>query len=277
MSRCSDWNAAATRSISACACASDVNREFRRAVFDLLRRKGHRHPHRGRLAGAGGRKWEIEAARHDADDRVGLLVEADDLAHGPRAGTEPALPQLVAEEGHAGPARLVFRRGERPTGQGRDAERGKERVRHPLGLDADGFAVAREVHRHRLVPRDGREGRGAVAIVEVFGGGRPERELADLREHLAEGHETPGIRVRQLAQEDGVQNAEHRRVHADPQGQREHGDGGEYGVAAEGSEREAQVLGDRLQPGRAHHADKTPAGHGKLALAQEFRPRPSGR
>jgi hypothetical protein len=57
--------------------------------------------------------------------------------------------------------------------------------------------------------------RCAVTVIEILGRRRAERDLPDLREHLAEGDEASRVLVRQLAQEDGVQNAEHRRIHPD--------------------------------------------------------------
>ncbi len=127
---------------------------------------------RPQLASAG----EIEARRHDADDRVRLLVEHQRRAEHRGAGAEAALPETVTEDGETRSADAVFVGREQPSSDRLDAERGEGARGHAGAADSlgvistghgvGGLLVDAEVVEHGIelepVPVHGKGDRKAV-------------------------------------------------------------------------------------------------------------------
>src|SRR6185437_13294846 len=74
-----------------------------------------------------------------------------------------------------------------------------------------------------------------------------------------------GILVRQRTQEQCVHGAEDRGVGANAECERENGDRGEAGIAAEGAEREAEVLARHLDESQAGRSARLLLVHGDVA------------
>ena len=70
------------------------------------------------------RKGEIRC--HDADNRVGAIVQLEILAHDTRIPAELGFPKIMAEHDHPVGAFLFFFRSERPTDQRQRTQQLKE-------------------------------------------------------------------------------------------------------------------------------------------------------
>ena len=71
---------------------------------------------------------------------------------------------------------------------------------------------------------------------------------------FADDDQAVRVRVGQRVQQHGLHYAEDGRIRAYAQGQREHGNGGEPGTAAERAQAEADVLPKRFHQGNPYHS-----------------------
>src|SRR3970282_453582 len=99
---------------------------------------GERHPELAR------RPRGSERPRHRPHDVVGLAVEANGSPDNRLVAAEDSLPETIAQERNAIPARRLLLRGERAPEEGLDAEERKERGGNALGLDPERLGAPRE-------------------------------------------------------------------------------------------------------------------------------------
>ena len=231
-------------SSSACACAA-VTPYFRRANtvrlrmsrrLDLVRQRDRRHPELGV-----GR--ELDAGRHHADDRPRLAVDADGQAEHAAIAAVARLPEGVAEDHDALGARLVVAAPEAAAEEHRLAQQVEA-----VGGDPDARRVLRRrprvAHGHRSAQEGGQafvRGRAGAPVEQV--GPRDRLAAAGGRLALdAEDVEPVGLGEGQAADQDGVDQREHRGVDADAQGQGRNRHDAEPSILDEEAQREAQVL-----------------------------------
>ena len=203
---------------------------------DLVRQRDRRHPELGV-----GR--ELDAGRHHADDRPRLAVDADGQAEHAAIAAVARLPEGVAEDHDALGARLVVAAPEAAAEEHRLAQQVEA-----VGGDPDARRVLRRrprvAHGHRSAQEGGQafvRGR-AGAPVEQIG---PRDRLAAAGGRLAldaEDVEPVGLGEGQAADQDGVDQREHRGVDADAQGQGRNRHDAEPSILDEEAQREAQVL-----------------------------------
>ena len=239
------------------------------AIVALLFREGERAPG----VHAAPHERILGARRHDADDRGGPSVVADDTTHDPRIGRVAPRPEPMAQHGDVAMAGAVFLRREDAAERGRYAEEGKEFRR---GHDAKG-AVGRlaglgQVEGRPREYRHLREDTVLRLIVEEVGRGvGPALRLRRRAEHA---HQPILFGIRQAAEEGRIDDAEHRCVDPDAEGEGDNGDGREAGSPAEGPEPVAHI------PPESLHGVRPPSDlqvmqaicHGAVAPS----PRPAG-
>ena len=104
----------------------------------------------------GGQRAELivprqrEAARQDADDRAGPIVEHDPASDGRRVSAESVLPEAMREHHDGVAAWLVLIGAEHATGGGLDPQQGEQRRSDAGDLDAGRGAAPSERVRFRL-------------------------------------------------------------------------------------------------------------------------------
>ena len=172
--------------------------------------------------------------RSHTDDRVQVVVDADALAEHIRIAAESPLPQGVADDGDFGNPGLSVGWAEHATERGADAEqleiiRVDERGLHPLRFIGLSQVRADRPDAGHLVEETGgaeveqlRDGNADVAGVLACEVDRHPHELLRLAE-------------RQRREDHGVDDGEERRVRADPERQRQHGDNGERAISPGGA------------------------------------------
>jgi hypothetical protein len=205
-------------------------------------------PDRGPGLGPGG---EPEGGGHDSDDAAGAAFEPDVPAEDAGIGGEALRPQALAEQDHARrPGPVVLRQQPaaeaRVDSQQREEVRGRERGLRGLGA-AGGADVGLEV---RVEESQVNEAPAALAPVQVIGVTDPDFGCAAQRLELDQairGGEGKG------AEEEGIDDAEDRRVDADPGGQ--HDDDQQAGARtlAHQAQPEAKISVARKHGGLPHH------------------------
>ena len=155
------------------------------------------------------------------------IVHRDHASDRGRIGTEPPAPEAVAEDDGLPAVGRVLGGGEVAADCRLHAEHPEEVRRDPHAADPFGFAVRDQRRDPRPDERHVLERVAALAPVE-------ERRVADVagrsgRAALADRDEPIGIRVRQRAEQHGVEDAEDRGVRADAERQRHERDGREAG------------------------------------------------
>ena len=220
------------------------------AVGLEARVQGQRH---GDVGGLADLHRAREPARRHADDDGGDAVHLHRLADDGRVAAESPLPVAPGDDGHRRRGEPVVVFGQRPAEDRGDAE---ARVIAAGGELAQDLGLGKAVHeqvdliegregedvgepgvmRAEVLEREQRETRarrpsrrgidGAVVLT------RP-RHPAARALHVAEQDQAVGIADGERAQQHVVHQAEHGRVGADAQGQREDGDGGESGGVGE--------------------------------------------
>ena len=116
-------------------------------------------------------------------------------------------------------------------------DRGDARL-HDLVADVDRLGGRQESsqaieHRGLIAPRDKIRRHDDVVLAAIVGGGDP--------------HQALGIRIRERSHEHGVDDAEHRRVQTNPEGQREHDDEAETGCANAQAKAVSSVLEEVIE------------------------------
>lgn len=162
---------------------------------------------------------------------------------------EPAHPQAVAQNHHAGMAGLVFFRKDVAPAHGRDAERREKARRDHQTVERlrRGVGVARKVENGVAIDADGFQGaRAADDLLRVI----PKHPIpAGLFLHArilaAQKHELFGMRVRQRVDQHGFDAREHYRRRADAERDRQQGDHGWSRCAPEEPESDSDVLQHR--------------------------------
>jgi hypothetical protein len=174
---------------------------------------------------------EGAALLEHADDRVRLAVEEDVLAHDRRVRSELRLPQRVAQKHDMVLADLVLVRPECAA------------ERRPRAVDIEvvrGDALAAQLNR-LLAPRQRRAPTGLrghvlkhlVLLDPVEVVQRRDAVAPAVRPLLEHADDAVGVGVRQRVQQHAVDEAEHRRVRADREGDRDDRDGGIAGTRAQ--------------------------------------------
>ena len=184
------------------------------------------------------------AARHHADDRHGIAVEAHDAADGGGVAVEAALPGAVREDDHLLDGGLLVGAGEGAAERGREAEGLEEAGGHHRAGELAGVAIEVPVAGHAAADEHGGEvleGAAAVAEVAEVGGGDGGAAVA-ARRAAGGPDEAAGVAVRERVQEDRVDDGEDRGVRADAERESQHRGDGEAGVGAELTDSVAEVL-----------------------------------
>ena len=185
--------------------------------------------------------------RH-ADNRVGVLIDFERLAHDIRIRAEVRLPQPVTDHGHGRAARFVVLLGkktapqDRPDAQQIEIVRGRHHSPHALR-----FALSRQTHGSDIGGGDADETLLPVAHGLKIRIGKRERIVRAAPEaqghHLVRAGEA-GNRIEQC----GVDPAENRGVRADAQREREDGDCGVAGRLRDHAQAVTNVLPERSHP-----------------------------
>jgi hypothetical protein len=190
-----------------------------------------------------------KVAGGDADHVARLTADHDATADDRRIAAEPSHPERMAQDDSGGVIGGEHRVEQAP-GRGLHAEQLEVVRGHAMAPDALGAAGTREAHRRR----------GRLVAVDVLERGRPfaqvdeigERDLLDVE--VAAGFPAdvdepagigdPGRRPPQQR----VGHGEDRRIHADSDGQREHGGQGEQRRAPERPDGVPQVPSQVVEP-----------------------------
>src|SRR5690242_11819660 len=190
-----------------------------------------------------------KSARQDPDDCKGIIIEADDTTDNVRIGAIGTAPQTIAHHDHSSGTGYEVLRTKQPSNLRGNTQHGKvaETAIDPLGalgLTGAGHILATLEDRGHVFKYT----RARLQVIQ-FGLGKPNvpQTYAGLVEK--DSYQTIGIGVGQRAQQHGIHDAENGGVCADAEGEREHGDGGEGGTAAELAEGVAHVLPVRLEEG----------------------------
>ena len=201
----------------------------------LVRPRAVRHPDR-RLRG------EHHAFGHDADDRGGLPVHAQDAPEHAAIRAVPVLPDAVADDDDALGAPRVLA-GREVTAEERLLSEHLERVGREIRAARllGEPAIVREVHAGVRESRDPGERPALRApFLELD---ERERVRAAVRRPLRTEHvELRRVLERQALDEDRVHEREHGGVHADPEREGRHRDRGEPSLLGDEAEREAKIV-----------------------------------
>ena len=186
--------------------------------------------------------WEAHVFRHDADDRGRDLVDLDHVSDDVRVRVVAVLPDVVADQHDRRRIRLSVGVGE-VTPEVRPLPQHPEHVRRDhRRLDAFGGSLClADVGREPAEGRKLGEGFRPRAPLLVFG---PRCRELRLRLRVAQVHVKQLMRVleRQAADQHGVDESEHCRVHADAEREGQNRDGGEARVLYEESGGKSEVL-----------------------------------
>ena len=193
---------------------------------------GRRGPHR-----------RAKVAWQDADDRPVVTIQQEPTSKDRPVGAESATPECVAEHDHASRARVVVSHGEQAA-QGRayaeqlEVVAGDHESRQRLRI-----AVAGDVRSPSLIRGHRCEGVIPIAPVGEVRRSKPLRFREAARSVIGpQLHELLGVSIRQRPEEHRAQHAEHGGVRADADREREEGDDGEAGRAAEDAGTDGEIL-----------------------------------
>ena len=183
-----------------------------------------------------------EPGGEHTDDQVRLAVEAERAPEHPEIASEPGAPEGVGEDDPPVRAPRLVAPVE-PAAQGRThPQDGEELGGDDGGPEPLGLIQSREHHRAVIVAADVAEAPLVGAhLVEV--GRRAHNRGPALEEDGLHLHQLVCIPVGQRSQEHCAGDAEHRRVRADAQGQREERYRGEPGRLAEAPDGETDLPG----------------------------------
>ena len=206
----------------------------------LFRRKRDGHP-QGAVVGQ-----VVKRLRHDADDHVRAVVEANGASDHGRIGREALHEEAVTQHDDAVAARAVLVGAQHATVQRRHAEQLEEPARDPAGQHALGLRPVGDVQVGVVDGGQVREhvGRRGAPVDEVA-----HRDIAGLiAPELGDKRDPLGFGKRQRPQHDRVDHAEDGRGRADAQRDGQHGGGGEAGGLAELPEPGHDVLSQVGKP-----------------------------
>ena len=204
-----------------------------------------------------------EPGRHDANDGPGAAIELHGASDDGGVRTEASLPQAVAQDDDGVALRhFVLFRKEGPPKGGAHSKQVEVRLGDNLRPDALGFIDTGERHGAGIERGHGLEGAALGAPIEVIGkGGAAALDLGAL--HVApEFHQSRRFGIGQRAENDGIDDAEDRRVGADPECQGERGDDSEAGTLAQRARGVAEILAQHLDPSNGPHLANGLLDHG---------------
>ena len=186
---------------------------------------------------------QLRSGPQDADD--GVLGAAEDERAADDVGTaaESIGPETLADHGDRRAVGLFVLARQRPPECHRHVEHVEDGARCAHDRQLRGFACSRQARRPPIHLGDRRERRRLAApFLEVPGVGRHRGVPVSARRlDLAKRHEALRLAIRKRAQDDAVQNREHRGRGAKGQGQRGDDGRGIDRVAPQGSHRVAKV------------------------------------
>jgi hypothetical protein len=210
-------------------------------------------PHRDRHEdlGVAADRGPGKSAGCHPDDRVGMAVDDDRLAHDAPVGAELGGPVLVAQDrNEAGPGRLVIRRGEQASGGRCQAQHGKVGPGHQESRPIDrSLALGRQVRAEVAVSRDAGEDRLGLFQVAKHRVAPHLGAVARLAAGLGTGigprrgqvHQLGGVRRRQGAKEELVEERKDRGVGSDAESQRPDRDSRDERRAEQRPERQLEI------------------------------------
>ena len=188
---------------------------------------------------------ERELRRQDAHDHVRFGVDRDGPADRRGIAGVAAMPQAGRDDGDPVTAPLLVLGDERAAGVRENAESREEARGDRERRDAFGTRVAGQVDRASEERVEMRQRAVLAAIVvEIRRRGHARRARRGV--DGADRDETRRILIRERPEQQGVHDAEHHRVGADPHRERREHDRGEPRAAPDQPRREAQVLCDGL-------------------------------
>ena len=225
-----------------------------KALPSVRPRHGGKRPppiHVGRPDLLLGTRKEEPFGKH-AGDGVRRTVEVEDGSDNIRIGSEATDPGSVAHQDDPIRPDLCFLLREQTSEVGCRTKQREQRWRNP-----------RRAERHRAVRLQPLEDGGLVRtdLLERFrllhdrGQRGVRNELFGLLEadRLGDAHDGAGVRIRQRPDQHAVDDAEHRHIRTDPQGEHQHDGGREPGTTPHGAGRVAQVSPQVVQPAPAPH------------------------
>src|SRR5712692_6974558 len=195
-----------------------------------------------------------ESARHHADDRVPVRVKSDLPAQNPRIGGESAYPESVAYDGYVRRSGSIVIHAKVTAQKRADAEHRKQIRRHRLPDEMFWAAFIAEI---KVVPFEGghivEDMISRSPVGEVTRSGSVPGESVG-RAVFPDHHEPASVAVGKRPQQDGVGNAENRRVRRDAQREDAHGKKSETRTLAEYAHGIPQILPNAFEPADAVHA-----------------------
>ena len=201
-------------------------------------RTRERVPQSGPECRAGG---VAEPGRHDAYDGVRRRIESDRLTDGGAGPTEARLPERVTEHSNGSRPRVILGLQEGATKQRVGSQEWEEARGDRPHLYASYLADSEQAGI-----RSGVGGRFLQHVSSgaprLIGGDSRGRASAVLREHLLQIQQSIRAREWQGPDQYALDHAEHRRVGADPEGEREYRNGGESRALGERAQRVAEVV-----------------------------------
>ena len=193
----------------------------------------------------------VRHVRHHADDGVRPVVHLEHLADDVRVAAEPGGPVVVAEHEHRLGALVVVGIGEGAADERPDAEHVEEVVRDHAGGHPVGLAAPQQIEVHLVELHQAVQAGELLAVVVELLDRDAEVLLVGQRRGVADDHQPLAVGVRQRREEHAVHHAEDRRVGADAEAQREHGDRGVAGRLPQGAGGVAHVLHAVVEPADA--------------------------
>ena len=167
---------------------------------------------------------KVEPLRHHTDDGRQRAIGPDDLAHDLGVAVETIEPGAMTEQHHRWCRLVILRGSEGPSEERLNAQEIEERRADPRPGVSDRLPFgAADVHRHDDVGRERLEASLLLPpILEVVNRHRHERQVLG-RSRPADRDQSFGIVVRKSADQEPIDDAEHRHGEADPESQRHHG------------------------------------------------------
>ncbi len=200
------------------------------------------------IADAGG-VIEGEAAGHDADDGVWGVVEFKRAADDMRIAAVVALPELVIQHSNVLAGALIVGGLDAASQQSVHTEEAS-RIAGEVGAD-DIFRERATGDLHISRQQSRADFRSIWRVLQCFKLRFHRREPARLIRVLFVDddrvHDAICVGVGEGMEQHGVDEREHRRGGADAEGEREHGDGGEAGIAAQCAEAVTDVAAELVE------------------------------
>ena len=191
--------------------------------------------------------------RHHADDREPPRIERDGAARDVPCRRELRPPNRITDQGDVCAGALVVA-AEVAAERRLHAECGEDVRRHDGTRDVERAATVHESEPGFPIGGQMLErARGRSPVKEIGPRRRAGRAGSGRRAEVdaGDGGEALGRRKRQRPQQHRVNDAEHRAVRTDAEGEREHGDQGEPRRLPQRAAREAKVAREILEPSKA--------------------------